>query len=469
MTLLGQSAFLKALGWALLNSLWQFSLLWLVFLVLIRQRKTLSPAIKHGFAITFLVAGFLWFGVGLSVEYFEYKSDPVTEHTGIQITTSALFSSLYRSATQVIESNLAYLSVIYLVIVGGLFTRFSRYFYNAHAIQTRGISKLPVDLRLYVQQLRQQLNIHREVRVWISELIDTPMVIGFLKPTILIPVASINHLSVTQLEAILLHELAHIRRNDYLLNLYMATMEVLFFFNPFSRLLLQSIKEEREKCCDDWVLQFNYDPHQYATALLRLEQNRPTMHHVAMAATGESNRLLLHRVQRIMGVPRPESHLGFKLLAYCLSFALLVFIALVNPGDLVIPKLPGGSMGATIVKSAPVGLENSPEIRRTTLLKPPAILRKASVETAKAGKKPRKHPEIVRSETAFHPDETEVALLAALHEHESEEFSPIVEAVHAETRDFTTPVMEKPEIPLSPSEYVMPFVPYSSFSYQDTT
>ena len=65
-----------------------------------------------------------------------------------------------------------------------------------------------------VQQLAEQLEIKRKVQVWVSRYIDTPMIIGFLKPTILIPLASINQLSVKQLEAILLHELAHIKRND---------------------------------------------------------------------------------------------------------------------------------------------------------------------------------------------------------------------------------------------------------------
>jgi len=464
MILLGQSAFLKALGWALLNSLWQFSVLWLVFMILIRQRKSLSPAVKHAFALAFLVAGFVWFGVGLSAEYFEYKSDGGASPPGIQFTTSAFYSGLYRSAAQFLESNLAYLSALYLIIVGGLFTRFSRYFYHAHTIQTKGISKLPADLRLYVQQLGQRLNINRKVHVWISELIDTPMVIGFLKPTILIPVASINHLSVKQLEAILLHELAHIRRNDYLVNLYMATMEVLFFFNPFSRLLLQSIKEEREKCCDDWVLQFNYDPHQYATALLRLEQNRPAMHHVAMAATGDSNKVLLHRIQRIMGVPRIESQHGFKLLAYFLSIALLCFIAFVNPGDMIIPKLSGEVSTVRVIHSPAFAAMNSAETKSTNMLKSEAVQVKPD-EPKSGGSKPSARKEIIApAETADEQDETDFSILAALDE--SAEVSAVVDAVHAEARDFTTPEPETPVVPLTTSETVMPFVPYSSFSYQ---
>jgi beta-lactamase regulating signal transducer with metallopeptidase domain len=467
MTILGQSAFLKALGWALLNSFWQFGLLWLVFVVFIRNRERLSPGTKHGVALGLLVTGFIWFGTGLSIQYLTYTDPGSTAAGGFQLGTLPFYTGFFRTVNQFLDSNLAYLSVIYLAIVSTLFTKFAQFFYYAHTIQTRGLSRLPADLRIYVQQLVHRLSIHRKVHVWVSELIDTPMVIGFLKPTILIPIASINQLSVQQLEAILLHEMAHIKRHDYLVNLYVATMEVLFFFNPFSRLLLQSIKQEREKCCDDCVLQFNYDPHQYASALLKLEQNRPSIHPIAMAATGSSKKLLLNRIQRIMGVRAVETQQGFKLLAYFLTVGLLCFIALVNPGDLIKARIADHISLVVSTITPPEAVEHqSNDLKSNIPLAAVSIVHTSVKRTIKSAPRISHKPASTESELlADYEDDSKLAELTALES--GTDVPEVVEAVHEEVRDFTTPELEKPDLPAAAAEYALPFVPYSSFSYQN--
>ena len=133
------------------------------------------------------------------------------------------------------------------------------------------------------------MGISRKVSVWISQHIDVPATIGFIKPVILIPFASLNNLSGDQLEAIILHELSHIKRNDYLINIMVAVIETILFFNPFVVLLSKVIKRERENCCDDFVLQYRYDPHSYAYALLRLEQSRATNLKLAIGAVSGKN------------------------------------------------------------------------------------------------------------------------------------------------------------------------------------
>ena len=127
-----------------------------------------------------------------------------------------------------------------------------------------------MDWKIFVKQVSYQLGIKKNVTIYLSELVTTPMTIGFLKPIILVPLASINHLSAEQIEAVLLHELAHIKRLDYLFNLFLSVAETILFFNPFSQLISKTIKKERENSCDDWVLQFKYNPSMYAEALLRI-------------------------------------------------------------------------------------------------------------------------------------------------------------------------------------------------------
>jgi hypothetical protein len=125
------------------------------------------------------------------------------------------------------------------------------------------------------------------------------MMIGAIKPVILLPIATMNHLSTEQVEAILLHELAHIRRHDYLLNIFQTIAEALLFFNPFVWLISRVIRREREHCCDDMVISCNASPLSYAQALAILENDRINTNQLALAATGNKNQLL-NRIKRIM-------------------------------------------------------------------------------------------------------------------------------------------------------------------------
>jgi hypothetical protein len=177
------------------------------------------------------------------------------------------------------------------------------------------------------------------VQIWLSSVVDTPVTLGIIKPVILLPVAVVNHLSLKQAEAIILHELNHIRRNDYLVNLLIACIDVIMFFNPFARLLTNSIRKERENCCDDMVLQFRYEPATYARALLSLEQNRVSTNALALAATGKDKYFLLNRVKRILGNEQVGNPFNQKLVAYLLSALLIAFIGWYNPGNIIIKRL----------------------------------------------------------------------------------------------------------------------------------
>jgi hypothetical protein len=161
---------------------------------------------------------------------------------------------------------------------------------------------------------------------FLSDIVDVPMTMGFWKPIILLPAAMLSNLSTQQVEAILVHELAHIRRMDYLLNLLVCVIGLLFFFNPFARLLIRQLEKEREHCCDDEVLQFSYDPHAYVSALLSLaRQHRQAR--IALAATGGAGeQLLLHRARKILQQKRSDRRPGarpFVLLALTAAMTIL--------------------------------------------------------------------------------------------------------------------------------------------------
>ena len=159
---------------------------------------------------------------------------------------------------------------------------------------TKPVSK---DLQNLLLGLTMRLNISRPVQLLESVKVEVPTVIGFLKPVILLPASSLMGLSSSQLEAILAHELADIRRHDYLINLLQSMVETLFFYNPAVWWVSNRIRLEREHCCDDIaVAACGGDVLGYAKTLERLEYLR---HHprLSMAATGNS---LLKRIQRLV-------------------------------------------------------------------------------------------------------------------------------------------------------------------------
>lgn len=155
-----------------------------------------------------------------------------------------------------------------------------------------GLEKAPVDLRLFTASKAYQFGIKKKVNIWLSNNIQTPLTFGFFKPVILFPVALLNNLSTRQAEALLVHELSHIKANDYLLNWFLQLIESFFFFNPFLAELGRKVRIEREKNCDLHVIHFNYPPSQYAEALLLAEQVRKMKPVFQLAAVNHKKQLI---------------------------------------------------------------------------------------------------------------------------------------------------------------------------------
>ena len=162
----------------------------------------------------------------------------------------------------------------------------------------RSVIDGPVDrLQQAVERLGARLGVSRPVRVFRSALVEVPTVIGWLRPVVLVPVGAVTGLTPAQLEALLAHELAHIRRHDYLVNLLQTVVETLLFYHPAVWWVSRRVREEREHCCDDLAVAACGDRIAYARALCELERLRLPAPALAMAASGGS---LLHRIRRLL-------------------------------------------------------------------------------------------------------------------------------------------------------------------------
>ncbi|BFG69591.1 beta-lactam sensor/signal transducer [Sediminibacterium sp. KACHI17] len=361
-----QSVFLQSLGYAIANSLWQTAILWLFYLLITSVLKP-RASVKYTLAVILQSIGFIWFIFTLFFYYSAYNQlVPVTAGTsGGTITTIVPPGTGFRSSILKLmiwaEQLLPYLSAAYLILMIFLSVKWIIGYRYTLQIRKEGLAKMPANWRVFVQDTARQLGITREVRIFLSEKIASPLTIGFLKPLILVPVASINHLTIAQLEAILLHELAHIKRYDYLINILLSVAEISLFFNPFTRLFSSHIRKERENSCDDWVLQFQYSASTYAEALLRMAQLQATPA-FAMAAAGSHQHELLNRVKRMIGANENRFTYKKQLLSFLLVTGILSSVAWFHPeqsknNGIAVQKNTANSTALRLKEVQPVAIE----------------------------------------------------------------------------------------------------------------
>ncbi len=334
---LQHSVFLQALGNAILNSLWQAFIIWIIYETINVSYKNASSIFKNRVSTFLIFIAFGWFLLSLVTGFYQDENlSPMVFNPASIATAETSKEAAFniQAILSYITGSLPYLSISYIfLLVFLMFKLFSSYRY-VYFIANKRLQSPPFELQHFASKVATQLNISKKISVWISHHVDVPATIGFLKPVILIPFASINNLSSLQLEAIILHELSHIKRNDYVINLFISVIETILFFNPFILLLAKVIKRERENCCDDFVIQYRYDPHSYASALLRLEQSRRGNLQLAMGAVSGKKQLLT-RVKRITSnqIASRQFNYGQKLLALLLVTFIVCSVAWLSPQD----------------------------------------------------------------------------------------------------------------------------------------
>jgi len=465
MDVLDHSVFLKALGWSLLDSFWQIGILWLIYVLLTRNGKRFQSRQRHSLALLSLAGGSLWFLITLIFHFYQLVN---TETVSIYSNYSSskypvIANSSITSFFTIIESILPFLSLVYLLAIIYLFIRLYRQYYLTQKLFSTGVYKVNPELRVFLNYLIAQMGIKKNVSIWLSKHVDTPLTIGFWKPVILLPVAAINHLSIKQVEAIILHELNHISRNDYFINLLIACMDIILFFNPFVRILNHIVKNERENSCDDIVLQFRYEAGHYANALLLLEKNRLHTRALTINATGKSKKLLLHRVERILNRKPTCTPIDQKLVAYAFSAILIGFIGWSNPGKVIVK---------TIHNAGTTSLNTSP--KQKDFSTPGSIHAGSNTEFISSHRKKKSQStqrSLIIRNNLDHLVEPIIEWEPAVPPMEiskPQDIIPVASYIgaQAETREFSIPEKTLITAPDSYSTEIHPYIPSTSFSYQ---
>jgi len=299
-------AWAQALGFTVIHSLWQALLIGMLVVGVLRCVPSRRSGVRYavagaGLLLIFLVSAgtFLWL-LPTSGSPIRDAAISFKDAMGLSPASSETLSLHQRlsRAYDFLQGIVPFVVLAWsLGTVLFMLRLFGGWWYTAKLKQQAVLLDAPWTERM--ETLLRQFNIDRVVRLAESAMVQAPVVIGYVKPIILLPIGMCAGLSTTQLESILIHELIHIRRHDYLVNLLQSVVEALFFFNPFVWMISGILRQEREHCCDDAVVLHQGNALAYAHALATLEEVRLSKAGIALSLAENKNQLL-NRIKRIM-------------------------------------------------------------------------------------------------------------------------------------------------------------------------
>ena len=317
-------------GWTLLHFVWEGALLGLAVagvLWLCRRRSSNARyAIACGglavlLAAPMVTATVLW-QAGRTSEPFERADRAAARELGnvstvdhalvVRDSMDAVHARLAAALPAVVAIWLAGVSLLLVRMGGGL--------WRVHRLHEAGLAAPVSRWQAVAARLASRVGLVDAVRVVESRLVGTPTVVGWMRPIVLLPVAALANLTSGQIEAILAHELAHIRRHDYLVNLLQSLGETVLFYHPAVWWVSGRIRTEREHCCDDVAVLVSGDRVSYASALAVLEEWRDG---AVAPALGAGDGPLNERVRRILDRPY-DARPGLRRRVVAWALALLL-------------------------------------------------------------------------------------------------------------------------------------------------
>lgn len=306
---LSSQTWVEHLGWALIHFLWQGALV-AVFYAVVRSRLSHSrsryalacvalAAMVAAPAITFLLTG------PRSTPHNPFIGNvPVSTAADMGRVSLSIVSSPFVAASAwhddvmpgLVMAWFAGAIVFWIRLTGGSIV--------AARMRSVSVRPAPVEWQQILDNLRTRIRVSCPVRLLVSAFVQVPTVVGWLRPVVLVPVGALTGLPPEHIEALLTHELAHIRRHDYFVNILQSIAEALLFYHPAVWWISNHIRDERELCCDDVAVAITGDVFTYATALADLEAYRPAHFSPALAASAGS---LPERIGRLLGQSAPAT------------------------------------------------------------------------------------------------------------------------------------------------------------------
>ncbi len=322
-----------ALGWTVVHSLWQGCIIAILMAFAMHTLKDKTAKVRYELAtfslflvFAFSLCTFIWYYIeaGQMVAYESFISNQVI------IGDDAGGVSTLHGITQVcmdyFNTHLPTIVLIWLLGVVFFVLRLFGGLAYVQRLKYQESTLLPAKWQLKVQAISKRIPTKKTVQIFESAKAKVPMVIGYFKPFILLPIGTINQLEEKEIEAIIAHELAHVFRNDFLMNIILSFIEVLFYYHPAVWWISGNIRLERENCCDDIAIKVCGNSLTYAKALVRLQELNVSTPRLAMPFSGRKNQLL-NRIKRILNQPQNRSNILERLAATGFLLLAIVFMS----------------------------------------------------------------------------------------------------------------------------------------------
>ncbi len=332
---------ISALGWTVLHSTWEAGAIGIILALILSQsqgksanwRYTLSLSALAFILIASVVTFFICYSIpGQSKETINQSTYLLEGHSEVSLAYLSEKQSWTFILTSFLDKHL-YL-IVSTWVLGMLLFAIKFIFGIGYIFHLKKYSQIihDVSLREKVGNLIEKLQLGKVVSLGESALVKVPMVVGHLKPIILLPIGAMNCLSPQQVEAVLAHELAHIMRNDYVINILQSLVEVIFYFHPAVWWISSIIRQEREACCDDTALELCGNSLEYAKALVQLQELQTVTPAFGMSFSGRKNQFLF-RIKRILNQTQSKSNTMEKLMATGILLAVIIalFIQATSP------------------------------------------------------------------------------------------------------------------------------------------
>ena len=318
MQMLSSEAWVERLGWTLVHFLWQGVAIALLYAAAHRVMARRSSA-NGRYLLACAALGTMMAAPLMTWELmrppdaspgaaYQIRGVPPAPSTSSVADAATLPDSVRATVPNVQPAQfLAWVVMVWLVGTAVLWVRLAGGWVVAARMRSMLVRRAPPEWQETLGKLGAQIGLSRPVRLLVSALVQVPTVVGWLRPVVLVPVGALGGLPAEHVEALLLHELAHIRRHDYLVNMLQSVAEALLFYHPAVWWVSGHIRAGRELCCDDVAVSVSGDALTYARALAHLESYRPAHLSAALAANGGS---LADRIARLLGHSRPAVRTG---------------------------------------------------------------------------------------------------------------------------------------------------------------
>jgi uncharacterized protein (TIGR03435 family) len=302
------NAWMYVAGWSLVHFVWQGAVVALAAALVLHLCRRQAASVRYMIAcgaLAMMLSGAVATAALIEAPAFGPETTSVSLHTRLKGSADVLLpieinngpTSVEASTAARVEALLPWIVSAWLFGVIFLLARAGAGWWRVRRLHQIACASMCSNWQAAGNRIASRLGLASVIRIVDLPHIDVPLVVGCLRPIVVLPIAAISQLNAAQVEAILAHELAHVRRHDYLVNLMQTLAETLLFYHPAVWWLSARIRDEREHCCDDVAVAVCGDPVGYAAALAELEVWRSGDVGLAAAATGGS---LLHRVRRIL-------------------------------------------------------------------------------------------------------------------------------------------------------------------------